>query len=419
MDNGYLNKYFDGVIVKRLSEVEINLKKSNQHEFHANKEAVKIFGSSVPKVEFVSSFLYLNDEITINAEATLSWYDCRVGNPDRAAEWRLYFPTTAVTEAAKVGDSLFICIKPDNTLLTIITQKESTVERQLYWLFGLEEKEADRFISKSNFSTNYTGIEVAGRMILDLIGVEYEDNSVEVYLESMLNRFQGVFPTTKEFSAYARETVHDIDPLNEPDLTLIKWVNREEALFRILEKYLVKERLKKGFVEKGDVDIESFMSFSLSVHNRRKSRAGFSLENHVEELLKYHKIIYTHTPMTENRAKPDFIFPSIEAYRNDAYPSIQLTMLGAKSTCKDRWRQILSEADKVEKKHLLTLEPAITENQTCQMIDKNVQLVLPEPIHDTYTIKQRKWLYTVKMFFDEIKEKQLFYEKYKEKSWIL
>ena len=86
-------------------------------------------------------------------------------------------------------------------------------------------------------------------------------------------------------------------------------------------------------------------------------------------------------------------------------------MLGAKSTCKDRWRQVLSEADRIEKKHLLTLESAISENQTNEMIDKQLQLVLPLPIHETYTKTQRLWLYSVKMFLEEVKEKQIFYEK--------
>lgn len=86
-------------------------------------------------------------------------------------------------------------------------------------------------------------------------------------------------------------------------------------------------------------------------------------------------------------------------------------MLGAKSTCKDRWRQVLSEAERIERKHLLTLESAISENQTNEMINKKLQLVLPLPIHETYTLKQRDWLYSVKMFLEEVKEKQKFYER--------
>ena len=121
--------------------------------------------------------------------------------------------------------------------------------------------------------------------------------------------------------------------------------------------------------------------------------------------------MYSHTPVTENKSKPDFIFPHIDAYRDKTYPQIDLMMLGVKSTCKDRWRQVLSEADRIEHKHLLTLESAISENQTNEMKDKKLQLVLPLPIHETYTQDQRVWLYSVKAFLNEVKEKQKFYER--------
>ena len=42
-------------------------------------------------------------------------------------------------------------------------------------------------------------------------------------------------------------------------------------------------------------------------------------------------------------------------------------MLAVKSTCKDRWRQILAEADRLPVKHLLTLEPGISVAQTDEM----------------------------------------------------
>lgn len=35
-------------------------------------------------------------------------------------------------------------------------------------------------------------------------------------------------------------------------------------------------------------------------------------------------------------------------------------MLGAKTTIKERWRQVLEEANRIERKHLITLEPAVS-----------------------------------------------------------
>ncbi len=67
-------------------------------------------------------------------------------------------------------------------------------------------------------------------------------------------------------------------------------------------------------------------------------------------------------------------------------------MLGVKSTCKDRWRQVLAEANRIEHKHLLTFEAAISSNQTDEMRTKNLQLVVPRRLHDSYTETQRAWL---------------------------
>ena len=81
-------------------------------------------------------------------------------------------------------------------------------------------------------------------------------------------------------------------------------------------------------------------------------------------------------------------------------------MLGSKSTCKDRWRQVLAEAERIDRKHLLTLEAAISTYQTDEMKDKKLQLVIPTEIHKTYTDAQQKWLYSVKDFLGEVSEKQ-------------
>jgi hypothetical protein len=43
------------------------------------------------------------------------------------------------------------------------------------------------------------------------------------------------------------------------------WMEREEILFRTLEKHLLGDQLRKGFAE----DVDGFIAFSLSVQNRR------------------------------------------------------------------------------------------------------------------------------------------------------
>src|SRR3546814_12473107 len=95
----------------------------------------------------------------------------------------------------------------------------------------------------------------------------------------MLAKFGNAFPQTKVFAEYARSTLGDVDCRDDPDQALMAWMEREEILFRTLERHLVKERLEQGFSAER---IEEFIAFSLSVQNRRKSRVGYSLEHHME-----------------------------------------------------------------------------------------------------------------------------------------
>ena len=81
-------------------------------------------------------------------------------------------------------------------------------------------------------------------------------------------------------------------------------------------------------------------------------------------------------------------------------------MLGVKSTCKDRWRQVLAEADRVDEKHLLTLEPSISIAQTDEMRDKKLSLVLPTALRTSYTPTQRGWLMNLTDFIGVVKGKQ-------------
>lgn len=130
-------------------------------------------------------------------------------------------------------------------------------------------------------------------------------------------------------------------------------------MFRRLERRIVADRLTSGFMNGANADVDGFLSFSLSVQNRRKSRAGRALENHLEALFAANGLRFARGAQTENHNRPDFLFPGQAEYRDPGFPSSQLTMLGAKSTLKDRWRQVLSEAERIETKHLLTLVPSI------------------------------------------------------------
>jgi hypothetical protein len=180
------------------------------------------------------------------------------------------------------------------------------------------------------------------------------------------------------------------------------WMEREELLFRTFERYLIADRLSGGFGS----DVDSFINYSLSVQNRRKSRVGLALENHLEEVFTSLGLRYSRSAATENRSKPDYLFPSSFDYHNTIFDPNRLTMLGVKSTCKDRWRQVLAEADRIHTKHLLTLEPAISRNQTDEMQSKDLQLILPQTLHTTYQTVQQIWLLSLDEFVALLRTRQ-------------
>ena len=78
-------------------------------------------------------------------------------------------------------------------------------------------------------------------------------------------------------------------------------------------------------------------------------------------------------------------------------------MLAVKTTCKDRWRQILNEADRIKTKHLFTLQQGVSENQFREMKEAGVKLVVPKPLHDSFPKSIRSELISLSEFIEELK----------------
>ena len=400
MNSGDLGLYFRGVTAKKISDTEVYSEKHHQHEFNATTEMKKLLGED--KREFPNvTYLYLSDEAeTIKSSGKMTWYNARKNKPDRSPEYRFTYAMSEVMERMKKNDSVFICVLKDDQIIVLIAEGESTIEAQLYWLFSLKPTSGKGTFKE--ISHDDVRITIAANEILETIGIEPAVDDNNEWLDMMLNKYGGEFPSTKEFSAFARGTIRwkTLETDNDDDI-LVEWLDQEEMLFRILERHMIQRRLDRGFD-----DVDEFIQYSLSVQNRRKSRVGYALENHFEEILKERKILYDRTPVTEKHSKPDFIFPGIREYHRPEYPEYGLTMLGVKSTCKDRWRQVLAEADRIRDKHLLTLQGSISKNQTDQMKSNHLRLVVPQSIRMTYDPYQRNEIMTVQDFLDEVREKQ-------------
>lgn len=401
MKRGQLADYFVGVGVKRLSAVDANPVRSNQHEIGTTREMRKDFLGETHQERFKAIYVWLGeDQDGFTAESRATHYDARIKKPDRAAEWRLYYPPNPVTETMQEGDTLFLAKDSGGVLWFIVTPTGSTSEQQLFWLFGIHP-EGRSFVSRE-VSNNEPQLDFAARFILDELGIEFEEPEADK-IDSIIEKFGTKFPSTAEFSQLARLTLPEVSAEDDADAALVAWLDHEEAMFRRLERRVVAERLEQGFVTAGGTDVDGFISFSLGVQNRRKSRMGHSLENHIAAVFDSFGLPYERGARTEHGQKPDFLFPGTDVYRAALVGDRRLLMLGAKSTCKDRWRQVLAEAVKIPRKHLLTLEPGITEPQTTQMEAVNLQLVVPTSIQNTYNPRQKMWLWSMGQFINEVR----------------
>ncbi|MCL4212728.1 MAG: hypothetical protein KJZ74_02325 [Gemmatimonadales bacterium] len=173
----------------------------------------------------------------------------------------------------------------------------------------------------------------------------------------------------------------------------------EFELFLSIESHVVLPRVTKGFSS-----VEEFVSYANGVTNRRKARAGRSLELHARAIFHEERIAHSWAKATEDKRTPDFVFPSIQRYHDSAWPSSGLRMLAAKTTCKDRWRQILSEAARIPEKHLLTLQEGVSPAQFSEMKEEGVQLVVPRALHTKYPKDVQAQLLTLERFLGEVRD---------------
>lgn len=210
------------------------------------------------------------------------------------------------------------------------------------------------------------------------------------------------FPVTTDMAAIARRIHQEVYKKKRftPDDILLEWVKTEFSTFKALERNLYKEYISKPF---GDVD--PLVVAANTILNRRKSRAGKSLEHHVDFLFSSFELPFSHPGQSEGNKKPDFLLPSNSAYADTDYPASNLIFLGAKTTCKDRWRQILNEANRIPQKHLLTLQQGISPNQLDEMAEEKVTLVVPKAYHTLYPEQYRDRLWSVQKFIRYTEEK--------------
>lgn len=373
-------RYF--VAMKRLAEVEVSPGTSNQHEFNGVGALRALLGTpaaGVLRFEDIDWMLLRDDGDHVRERHGLTWYDSRFADPGRSAEWRLYYQDDLTS--VEPGDLLMLIRREvDGALAVVVAPADSTWERQIVAIFGNSLDPGGRFttIELGSVPDLYA---VTATELFGLLGWGDEPGPITdtPFADEALARFGLEFPNSATFSRFIQDRV--IVNADEPDAALLAWWNAEEAHFREHERRIVEERLAAGFD-----DVDALLKFSLSVHNRRRVRAGLAFENHIRAILERNDLRYSFKKRITGDGEPDFLFPGIDEYSDLAFDEAHLTMLAAKTTCKDRWRQVLHEAPRIERKHLCTLEPAISMAQLTEMADYLVTLVAPIAVLQSYSV---------------------------------
>lgn len=208
------------------------------------------------------------------------------------------------------------------------------------------------------------------------------------------------FPSASEIVARAVE----MRPLQSEtsDDRLTRRRQCEFEIFRSVEEALEGPRVAAGF---GSLD--EFLVLAQTILQRRKSRSGRSLELHAKAIFLEEGLAearqFSHGATSEGDKKPDFLFPSADAYQDPGFPAERLRMLAAKTTARDRWRQVLNEADRVGVKHLLTLQEGVSENQFAEMRSARLRLVVPAGLVGKYPQSIQPELLTLDQFIAEVR----------------
>lgn len=242
--------------------------------------------------------------------------------------------------------------------------------------------------------------------LIDIAGNQNQEDKVLRFFNDFAAS-HSVFPSTAQMAAGARECYGTVFGVNEkmyeadPDGLLVSWMNIEFKLFKYVE-----ERAYAGIISRPFDSLSVFVRTANEVLNRRKARAGKSLEHHLSDIFRHNDLMFEEQAVTEGNKRPDFVFPSGLCYHDLNFPTERLVVLGAKNSCKDRWRQVLTEADRVERKYLFTMQPGVSRNQLKEMHDSLLTLVVPHGHLDYFPIDYRKEIKDLRGFIQMVKEKQ-------------
>lgn len=356
----------------------------HQAGFHIHMNAWMLFFDKPGiKGENTDLFITVKWQNDFETSSRIIYYGKGTRNEYRLTRFGRGFPFLSDDN---IGNLLVLCKKSDKYFNAYVLTSDDDIETFLSSV-GLDVTETNKVLK--NRSTP-----------------DPESDIINLINQLVSNGSQN-FPPSKFISETAQKIWTNVwnHPesiiVKEPDKILLDWVTIEYQLFKAYEKAIYNDIVVKGFKA-----IEDIILLANTLLNRRKSRAGKSLENHLSQIFLSNKVEFETQVKTEDNKKPDFIFPGGKSYHNPGFNVKNLFFLAAKTTCKDRWRQILNEADRIKFKHLFTLQQGISKNQLDEMKKNNVILVVPKPYKKSFPEEKRNEILSLTEFLDMVKSSQ-------------
>jgi hypothetical protein len=178
-----------------------------------------------------------------------------------------------------------------------------------------------------------------------------------------------------------------------PDSLLMNRYACTYSMYRLLEEAHWLPLVSKGFET-----IDSFLGTAQTILQRRKARAGRNLEGHLELIFREYGVRYSAQVETEPGVRPDFVFPSLQRYRQARSGADDLDILASKSTLRDRWHSVTREGAKVPVKHLFTLDEGLATPQFAELESAGIRLIVPHSRLRAYSAELRTKVLTLQQF---------------------
>ena len=374
-------KYGDAIL-KFISPNDVDQTGGHQYGYYLPKAAWQIFTPRVPKkgvnYDDPVKVLWQDGRVT---NSRLHWYGQKTRNEHRLTSFQRDFPFRTFDN---VGDLLVLIPVDFDNFIAYVLYEEEDIE-DICAALGLETFQG------------WAAYEAGA-----VYEPETEDECVERNFKKFIDPLTE-FPSGDIFSETAIKILVDCIkkfPKWSPDDRIMESLGTEYRLFKRLERKICEPDITRLFK-----DVDDFVKSALTILQRRKSRAGRSLENHVEYILKQAGVPHVMRPDSVD-GEPDVVIPSAEAYHDRKFPDDKLAVIGIKTTCKDRWRQVLNEGTRIEPKYIMTTQPGISTKQLKAMHKAKVTLVVPERLHKDYPVKDSGIkLLNLDRFIDEMKRR--------------